>query len=233
LTSYNSTVFESLRTQANETWRTYVEHNFVRKLGAGTLPREAFLHYLKQDYIFLVHFARAWALAVFKSDRIDEMRTAAATVHALIDHEMRLHIQTCAAEGISQSTLADTVEENENLAYTRFVIDAGMKGDLLDLLVSLSPCVFGYGEIGSRLAVEADGPSSDHPYREWIETYACPEYQAVCDDVGQLLEKVVKRLIGPDPMMSPRWPDLLRIFESASRLEADFWDMALRKAATG
>jgi thiaminase/transcriptional activator TenA len=232
LDNYTSPFLGSLRTLTNETWRTYVEHDFVRQLSDGTLPRKAFLHYLKQDYIFLVHFARAWALAVFKSDRIHEMRTAAATVHALIDHEMRLHIQTCAAEGIQETILAATIEEKENLLYTRFVIDAGMKGDLLDLLVALSPCVFGYGEIGSRLAAETNGPASDHPYKEWIESYACTEYQSVCDDVGTLLENVAQRLIGPDPLASPRWPDLLGTFDSASRLEADFWSMALRGAQT-
>ena len=230
MTNYGSPVLESLRTQASGTWRTYVEHEFVRKLGDGTLPRAAFLHYLKQDYVFLVHFARAWALAVLKSDRINEMRTAAATVHALIDEEMRLHIRTCTAEGIGEATLAATVEEPENLAYTRFVIDAGVKGDLLDLLVALSPCVFGYGEIGGRLSVETDGPTSEHPYREWIETYAGPEYQAVCADVGALLEDVAKRLVGSEPTTSPRWPDLLSTFESASRLEAAFWSMGLRGA---
>ena len=232
LTKYGSPVFESLRTQACATWKTYVEHEFVRKLSDGTLPRAAFLHYLKQDYVFLIHFARAWALAVLKSDRINEMRIAAATVHSLIDEEMRLHIRTCAAEGIEEATLSATVEEPENLAYTRFVIDAGVKGDLLDLLVALSPCVFGYGEIGHRLSVETDGPNADHPYREWIETYAGPEYQAVCGDVGLLLEDVVKRLIGMEPMTSPRWSDLLSAFESASQLEADFWGMGLRGAHT-
>lgn len=228
MTDYGSAVFASLRAQTSETWRTYVEHEFVKTMGDGTLPRTAFLHYLKQDYLFLVHFARAWALAVFKSDRIDEMRTAAMTVHALIHDEMQLHIETCAAAGIPEVTLATTVEEPENLAYTRFVIDMGMRGDLLDLLVALSPCVFGYGDIGTRLAAETHGPPCDHPYKEWIETYAGRDYQSVCVDIGALLENVAKRLIGPEAMQSPRWPNLLHTFESASRLEAAFWGMGLR-----
>nr|VFK59762.1 MAG: thiaminase (transcriptional activator TenA) [Candidatus Kentron sp. TUN] len=228
LTNYGSDIFESLRVQAAEVWYAYVQHEFVEKLSDGSLPRTAFLHYLKQDYVFLIHFARAWALAVFKSDRIVEMRTAAAMIDALINEEMRLHIQTCAAEGMDEATLAATREEPENLAYTRFVMDAGIKGDLLDLLVALSPCIFGYGEIGRRLAMETNGPQPDHPYREWIESYASPEYQAVCANVGRLLENVGKRLVGPKPLASPRWPDLLDTFKIASRLEVDFWRMGLR-----
>nr|VFJ47078.1 MAG: thiaminase (transcriptional activator TenA) [Candidatus Kentron sp. FM]VFJ73203.1 MAG: thiaminase (transcriptional activator TenA) [Candidatus Kentron sp. FM]VFK08905.1 MAG: thiaminase (transcriptional activator TenA) [Candidatus Kentron sp. FM] len=187
---YGSTVFPLLRTQAGQIWDAYVRHEFVEKLRDGTLPRAAFLHYLRQDYLFLIHFARAWALAVFKSGRLDEMRVAAAMIDAHINEEMRLHIRTCAAEGMEEATLAATTEEPENLAYTRFVIDTGMKGDLLDLLVALLPCVLGYGEIGSRLGAETDGPPPEHPYREWIESYASPAYQAVCTDVGRLLENV-------------------------------------------
>ena len=226
--NYGSQVFESLRSQANETWFAYVEHEFVKQLGDGSLPRQGFLHYLKQDYIFLIHFARAWALAVYKSDRIDEMRTCAATVHALIDEEMRLHIGTCAAEGIDEATLAATVEEPENLAYTRFVIDIGMKGDLLDLLVALSPCVFGYGEIKNRLAASINGSTADHPYHDWIKTYAGSDYQVARDRVGVLLENVASRFTGSNCIDSPRWPELLKTFEVATRLEADFWGMGLR-----
>ncbi len=228
MTNYGSTLFESLRSQANDSWNSYVEHDFVKKLGDGTLPREAFLHYLKQDYIFLIHFARAWALAVFKSDRIDEMRICAATVLSLIDEEMRLHIETCAAEGIDESALTATVEEPENLAYTRFVIDTGIKGDLLDLLVALSPCVFGYGEIGTRLASQPNGLSGNQ-YQDWISTYAGEEYQAVCNNVGGLLDNVTSRLLGSNPMNSPRWPDLVKTFETATRLEVGFWSMGLRE----
>jgi len=180
---------------------------------------------LKQDYLFLVHFARAWALVVVKSGRIDEMRAAAATVSALIDAEMRLHIETCAAEGLSEADLAATTEAAETLAYTRFVMDAGLSGDVLDLLVALAPCVFGYGEIGARLAKTR---ASDTPYAGWIETYAGAEYQQVCRDVGALFEDVVARRIGAAPTASPRWPELAAAFAAASRLEADFWAMGLR-----
>lgn len=208
-------------------WRAYAGHEFVARLGDGSLPEAAFLTYLRQDYLFLIHFARAWALAVVKSDRIEEMRAAAVTMHALIDEEMRLHIETCAGYGISEAELGATAEAPETLAYTRFVIDAGVRGDLLDLLVALMPCVLGYGEIGLALAPTLDG-APNHPYRAWIETYAGPEYQAACQGAAALLTKVANRTIGADPRASPRWPDLRKLFATATALERDFWSMGLR-----
>jgi len=230
MTDYGSPLYAALKAECPENWRAYVEHGFVQGMRDGTLPRRAFHAYLKQDYLFLIHFSRAWAMAVVKSDRVGEMRAAAAVVHALIDEEMRLHVEVCAGIGISEADLAALPEEPECLAYTRFVIDAGLRGDLLDLLAALMPCVLGYGEIGRSLAASLT-PGSNHPYRDWIEAYSGAEYDEASRKAAHLLETVAARLIGPDIPSSPRWPDLCRLFATATRLEGDFWSMGLRLTA--
>ena len=40
----------------------------------------------------------------------------------------------------------------EMLAYTRYVLELGLAGDALDLMVALAPCIAGYAEIGAMLA---------------------------------------------------------------------------------
>ncbi len=205
-------------------WEAYVTHEFVARLGDGTLPRDAFLKYLRQDYVFLVHFSRAWALAVFKAGDLAEMRQAAGVVDALLNHEMALHVETCAREGITQEELERTEEADANLAYTRFVMDAGMRGDFLDLVTALAPCVLGYGEIGARLGREArrDG----HPYADWIATYSGAEYQEVCTGFGEMLDRAAAARLG-DLASSPRSAALQHLFDTATRLEVAFWQMGL------
>ena len=51
--------FNDLTSACAEEWRDYLEHDFVRQLGEGRLPEESFRHYLQQDYLFLIHFARS------------------------------------------------------------------------------------------------------------------------------------------------------------------------------
>jgi thiaminase/transcriptional activator TenA len=205
-------------------WGAYVRHPFVAGLGDGTLPRQAFLHYLVQDYLFLIHFARAWALGIVKAETLDEMRACAATVDALITHEMALHVRICAEAGIAQARLAEAEEAPENMAYTRYVLEAGFSGDFLDLMAALAPCVLGYGEIGARLGREA---SSD-AYRGWIDTYAGADYQRVCRDVGALIDGALERRLGPGFEASPRWAHLVGRFAAATRLEVGFWAVGLR-----
>lgn len=205
-------------------WEAYVRHAFVAGLGDGTLPRDAFLRYLEQDYLFLIHFARAWALAVVKADTLDEMRAAVATVDALVNHEMQLHVRICAEAGIPEARLAEAEEAPENMAYTRYVLEAGFSGDFLDLMAALAPCVLGYGEIGARLAGEATSGT----YRAWIDTYGGEEYQRVCRDTGALIDGALARRLGQDFAAAPRWERLCRRFAEATRLEVAFWGMGLR-----
>lgn len=215
--------FVLMRDQAAGAWRDYTRHAFVEGMKDGTLPRAAFLHYLRQDYVFLIHFSRAWALAVVKSETHGEMLTAVATVNALVAEEMQLHIGICEAAGISQADLFATEERAENLAYTRFVLEAGYSGDLLDLLAALAPCVMGYGEIGARLAGEATSDA----YADWIATYAGEDYQGACRAVGELLDAALTRRLGADFAASPRWQRLCKTFRTATELEVNFWQMGL------
>lgn len=208
-------------------WSAYTQHAFVEGLRDGTLPRAAFLHYLVQDYVFLVHFSRAWSLGVVKAETLAEMKTCAGTVEALVNHEMALHVATCAAAGIDEATLFAASEAVENLAYTRYVMDAGLQGDFLDLMAALAPCCFGYGEIGHRLNTSA---VADTPYAEWIATYAGKEYQQVMIAVGQMMDGAARHRLGPDFEDTARWPHLQHRFTTATVLEIGFWDMGLRGA---
>lgn len=42
------------REDVKPAWHRYTHHEFVRQMGDGTLPREAFKYYMIQDYLYLV-----------------------------------------------------------------------------------------------------------------------------------------------------------------------------------
>ena len=220
-------VFPRLREAAGAEWGAYVRHPFVAGLEDGSLPRPAFLAYLVQDYLFLIHFSRAWALAVTKADTVAEMRQCAAAVNALVNVEIALHVETCAGEGLSEADLEGAEEAPATLAYTRYCLDAGAQGDFLDLMAALAPCVLGYGEIGARLA---PARTEAHPYADWIATYAGEEYQSLAAETGAMIDAAFARRLGTDWAASPRWPGLAHRFRVATRLEAAFWQAGLADA---
>lgn len=211
-------LFGRLVGAAQGPWRDYIEHAFVRRLGDGSLPRAAFQRYLVQDYLFLIHFCRAYGLAIYKTAELSDMRAFQATLDAILNTEMALHIAYSAEWGLSERDLVATPEHPANLAYTRFVLDCGSAGDLLDLAVALSPCVVGYAVIGRKLAASA---TADTPYRKWIDAYAGADYADVARSAAALLDRLAARRGGADRA------DLPRIFAQACALEAGFWQMGL------
>jgi thiaminase/transcriptional activator TenA len=215
-------LFPRLRTVAGDAWSAYVAHPFVAGLADGSLPETSFRHYLGQDYLFLIHFARAYALAVYKADTLAEIRNASAGMSAIVDTEMALHVEYCTAWGLDEAAMEALPEASATMAYTRYVLEKGGQGDLLDLYVALAPCVIGYGEIGARLAGDPATKRDSNPYASWIEMYAGEEYQEVARAHGAALDRLWTSRAG-----GARLESLARTFEQATRLEADFWQMGL------
>jgi thiaminase/transcriptional activator TenA len=217
-------IFDRLKAAAAADWQSYVDHYFVRQLGAGTLPHAAFRTYLVQDYLFLIQFARAYALATYKSRTLADMRAAQTGLAAILD-EMDLHVRLCGRWGLSPEDIEAAPEHQATVAYTRFVLDCGAAGDLLDLHVALAPCVIGYAEIGRNLMPNGIDALGDHPYREWIGEYAGEAYQGVATRARRHLDDLAARA-----MTERRFTELAALFGKASRLEADFWQMGLAAA---
>ncbi len=220
------TLFDRLRSDAGADWRGYAEHEFVRGIGAGNLAPAAFRCYLEQDYLFLVQFARAYALAAFKAETLDEIRAAAETMRVILDVEMKLHVEYCSSWGLTEQAMAALPEDRANMAYTRFVLERGLAGDALDLHAALAPCVIGYGVIGEALDRDSDTLRAGNPYAEWIAMYAGAEYQAVARAAVERLDRLWTRRGN-----EARYAALLATFRDACRLETAFWQMGLDHAA--
>ena len=213
-------LFGRLRRDAGAVWESYVAHEFVRALGAGSLPERAFRHFLIQDYLFLIHFARAHALACFKSATLADIRANAAAVTAIVDVEMPLHISYCAKWGLSEAQMEAAPEAMETMAYTRFVLERGLAGDLLDLQAALAPCLMGYGEAAERLIRDPATRLDGNPYAEWIAAYTSDGYREAVREAIAALDR-----LGATHGAEARYPSLRATFTAATRLEAAFWDM--------
>ena len=217
--------FAQLREAAGDDWREYVAHPFVRGLGDGTLPEAAFRHYLVQDYLFLIQFARAYGLAAYKADTLAEIRAASDGLKALVEVEMDLHCTYCAEWGLDEAALEAVDADGATLAYTSYVLERGLAGDLLDLRVALAPCVVGYGEIGARLAADPATRTDGNPYASWIRMYAGEDYQEFMRAEVAALGALAARRGG-----SARFDALAATFRAATRLEAAFWQAGLDAA---
>ena len=217
-------MFDALKTACRTEWDAYVQHAFVRQLATGELPEACFRHYLLQDYLFLIHFARAYALAIYKADTIADMQHAKAGLAAILDDELSLHVEYCKGWGIEPDELATLEEATATMAYTRYVLERGMSGTLLDLHVALSPCVIGYAEVAQWILAQPFTVLEGNPYRSWIETYSNPDYLAVADAARDYLNRAGADQTGDGLARH------VTTFSQATRLEIGFWQMGLDRS---
>ena len=217
-----SGLFERLKQAALPEWQAYTQHEFVRGMQDGSLPEPCFRHYLVQDYLFLIHFARAYALAVYKGGNLADMRASAEVMNGILNTEMGLHIEYCAGWGIAEAEIEAAPESRACMAYTRYVLEKGLAGDLLDLHVALAPCVIGYGEIGARLKASADTVIKTNPYTSWIDMYSGDEYAGVMQAAIDQLD-----VLAETRFTEARFESLANTFRQATMLEGDFWQMGL------
>jgi thiaminase (transcriptional activator TenA) len=166
-----------LRAASADVWEAQHAHPFVRGIGDGTLDEARFRFYVRQDYRFLIDYGRLLALGAARAPRVAEMRRFAGLAQSVLETEMALHVGFAERWGIPAEELESEPPAPATAAYTDFLLRTAALGDYAELVAALLPCMWGYAEIGERLA--ASGVPDHAGYAAWIATYADPEFQAL------------------------------------------------------
>jgi len=206
-----------MRRVAGPIWEAQLDHPFVRGIGDGSLPPKVFERWVRQDYLYLKEFARVFAWAAAKADRLDAMSWYASVLDLTLNKEMGLHRAYAARFGIDTAALEAEEMWPTTRAYTDFLVRTAADGDMADLLSALLPCAWGYAWLGTRLA-ERDRPA-DQRYADWIEQYASAEFRSVAEWLREETERLAE---GAGPERRARMVDL---FLLSSRYEHRFWEM--------
>lgn len=207
-----------LREIADPIWEAQHEHPFVRGIGDGTLDVEKFGHWLRQDYLYLIDYARLFAAGVLKAPDLPTMNTMAEMVHAILHMEMDLHRSYVAEFGITTEDLERETKAPTCQGYTDFLLRTATTGDFAELLAALLPCIWGYAEVGSRLAQR--GMPDDERYARWIGMYASEEFAQLGEWCRNLVDRVASGM--PDDARTR----MEEAFVTSSRYELAFWEMA-------
>jgi len=208
---------ETLYQAAKPLWDAQLDHPFVRGLGDGTLEVERFRRWVLQDYLYLKEFARIFAWAVARAQRLESMGWYAAVLDMTLNKEMALHREYAARFGLSPEELEGEEMWPTTRAYTDFLVRTAADGEMADLLAALLPCAWGYSYIGRQLAEGA--LPEDRRYADWISQYASEEFASAAEWLRGELDREAK-----DAGEEKR-ERLARIFILSSRYEGRFWEM--------
>lgn len=201
----------------DDVYDAVLAHPFLIGLTDGTLPTEAFRHYVVQDAHYLRSYARALALCAAKAPDEDAVRLFAGDAAGAIVVEQGMHEEFLTEFGGSTE---DATVLPTTLAYTSYILRVAHQGSFVEGLAGILPCYWIYARVGEELLAK----SSPNPlYARWIQTYGGAEFQqtvravlALTDRVGHdLTESEKARAVGH--------------FVTTSRYEWMFWDAAWRR----
>ena len=218
MTMRSMTLSAHLRALADPVWQAQHEHPFVRGIGDGSLALARFQHWLRQDSLYLIDYARLFAAAVLRAPDLATMTTCSGLQHGILATEMDLHRAYAAEFGISVDELENETKAPTCQGYTDFLLRTATTGEFAELLAALLPCMWGYAEVGRRLADV--GAREGNPYASWIAMYAGDEFAALAGWCRDLVDRAGEGL----PETAIRRME--EAFVTSSRYELAFWEMA-------
>lgn len=201
-------------------WKEYLNHDFLKDMGNGTLDKTKFKNYLIQDYIYLKEYAKVYAMALVKCDSISQIKYCQNSINGILEDESAIHICYLKNFGEKIEELEVYKIQKSNEDYTNYMKSIALTGDLLDTMVSLLPCTWSYYYIAKKLKLIYKKNLDCNFYKDWINAYSGEGYKKFVDIsidfVNSLCENINEN----------KKEKLKDIFIKASIHEMKFWDMA-------
>lgn len=213
---------DRLRELAAPLWAAQLDHPFVAAIGSGTLPDDRWRRWVLQDHLFLVDYCRVFALGAARAPDLATAARFASLLEATAGTEMELHRRFAARFGLAPADLEAARPEPETAAYCDFLLRTAALGDFAELAAALLPCMWAFAWIGEQLAHR--GRPADERCREWIDSYANPEFAELAGWCRTLVDGCAE---GAGEAGRAR---MEARFVESSRHELRFWDMAWREA---
>jgi thiaminase/transcriptional activator TenA len=197
-------------------WEAQKEHPFVVELAAGTLEEDAFLHWVRQDYRYLLDYARVFAVAGTKADDEETMTHLLDVAHTILDDEMDLHREFAAEYGLTPADLEAVTKAPTCVAYTNFLLRTAHEGSIAEISAAIYPCGQGYLDVADHMA---DLATDQHRYTPFIEKYTSDQFREAVTWMREFVDRCGERYPGERDAMR-------EAFLTSARLEHAFWEMA-------
>lgn len=196
-------------------YKAITEFPFVRELAAGTLSRERFMFYLRQDAMYVDNYIRVLAHV---ASRLSETAMVEDFLKFALDGvmvERALHKSYLGEDGLAGATPTAV-----NLLYMDHETSLGLAPVEVEA-AGILPCFWVYQKVGESILA---GASKDNPYYHWIETYGDPAFEVstrraieICDTLAERASAETRRQMTSAYLRSTRFEQMF--WESAYRLD--------------
>ncbi len=200
-------------------WEAYLDHPFVKGIGDGTLNKEKFKHYMKQDYVYLIEYSRVFAIGSAKAPDLETMTMFANLLHGTLTMEMELHREYAAKFGITHEELEATEPSSTMTAYTSYMLNVSQLGGVENAIAAVLACAWSYNYIGKEL-VKWPGAADHEFYGNWVRMYSSEDFTEIAENCKNLINEYATGKLERELQA------LEDIVVKTSKFEYMFWEMA-------
>jgi thiaminase (transcriptional activator TenA) len=211
---------DHLWTDVEDIYSAILQHPFVTGLTDGSLPREAFRHYIVQDAHYLRGYARALALCGAKAAEPRDTVMFAAHAGGAVAAEQGLHAGLLHELGLTAESAAREPVAPTTRAYLSYLLATAYGGSFAEAVAVVLPCYWIYARVGEELLTRS---SPDPLYARWIAMYGGEEFRSVVDAVLDLTDRLGRTVSAPE------WELMREHVVVTSRYEWMFWDAGWRR----
>lgn len=209
---------EEVTETTKDIWGKCVEGQFLTELGNGTLSREKFMDYIIQDSIYLRDYVKAYAMALFKSRTLKEMKAFYSVLGYVNDSENVTRLEYLADYDMTDEDIEHIEKMPACKEYTDFLMYYAVQEDVPEILMALMPCMFGYYDVFQLLKKKYPQVVNSY-YGKLVEDYTSIEYKESCDYWMEFVNELCENLD------SKRKKKLREIYMESSKQELYFWEM--------
>lgn len=213
-----------LLSASQSVWNTYYQHPFVLGLQNGTLDPAKFRHYILQDYLYLIEYAKVFAIGLSKAKSLPVMQLFSSYIQSIVHSEMTTHTGYMEKLNIRQEELMQTPVALSNRSYTAYMMQEAYMGGEAETLTAILSCAYSYEAIGHKIIRENPDAVNHAMYGDWVRYYSGEPYHQDNLRLLNMLEALTK------DYTEPQLCHLEQIFLTCSRYESQFWDMAWESA---
>lgn len=207
-------------TACGDAWGASFDHPFVLALADGTLEPNKFRFYQMQDARYLEAFADACSIISTRCPHPDDKLWFIEAARLALVVESQLHAGYGARLGYTAKDVAALELSPNNRAYQDHMISTAQRGTLVEAVAALTPCPWLYTEMGQTLEKRLGTIPDDHPYGDWLKTYADPGF---VEYTNALLAKLERFAAAHDEDARSRAKEA---FAVSARYEWMFWQQA-------
>lgn len=198
-------------------WQDYNNHPFVKGIANGSLEQEKFKFYMVQDYIYLLDYAKVFALGVVKSKNEKHMKMFANMINETINCETDTHKKYMSRLNLDIEKLSTAKPSITTTSYTNYMLSIAHNENIAEIAVAVLACSWSYKCIGDFM--EKHSNYSDF-YKDWIETYTSEGFRAGNDEIIDLVCELTQ------DYSESQIVNLEQILINCSIYEKMFWDMS-------